>query len=69
MNAKTIFDNLTVTFVGYCDANITTANASAADFLTNLRSKSRNAALVASSPIEWFSLLFQPDLALCRANC
>ena len=68
MNTKTIFNHLAETFVMYWDANISVAIASADVFLINFRSKSAKAILVADSPAEWFALLFQPDLALCRAN-
>ena len=68
MNMKTIFDHLAETFAVYWDANITVAHAAATDFLINLESKSAKAILAADSPFEWFALLFQPDLALCRAN-
>jgi len=68
MNTKTIFRNLVMILAGSWDANITPAIASAADFLITFRSKNANAILAAESPIEWFSLLFQPDLALCRVR-
>jgi len=68
MNTKTIFRNLVMTLAGSWDANFTSAIASAADFLITFRSKNANAILVAESPIEWFSLLFQPDLVLCRVS-
>jgi hypothetical protein len=65
---KSIFNNLAETFAGYWEANITVAIAAAANFLVHFESKGAKAILVADSPVEWFSLLFQPDLALCRAN-
>jgi hypothetical protein len=68
MNMKTIFNNLAGNFAGYWDANITVAIAAAAGFLINFESKSAKAILVADSPVEWFVMLFQPELALCRAK-
>ena len=68
MNMKSIFNHIAETTAARWDANITVAIAAAADFLINFKSKSAKATLVADSPVEWFILLFQPDLALCRAN-
>ena len=69
MNRKTIFENLAATLAVCWDANITLVIPAAADFLINSRSKSMNAILAADSPAEYFALLFQPELALCRVTC
>jgi len=65
---KAIFNQFAEAVTARWDANITVAIAAAAGFLINFESKSAKAILVADSPVEWFVLLFQPDLALCRVN-